>query len=712
MTVRAEGPTNPTRLCLLAAGLAWGVLSCGNAAAQTSYPMLMSLHPVAAQTGATTEHTLESRYSMFGATAVVVTGEGVTGEIVHPPIKEGAPEPNLQSISIKFTVAEDALPGVRDFRILTPRGVSTLGQLVVARDKVEIEAKPSSPEDPQAMSVPGVWCGVIEKAEDVDAYRFHATAGQRLSFHVRCMRLQDKIHDLQTHADPIITLRNSSGATLATSDNVFYGDPFLSHTFREEGDYQLEIRDVRYQGNKYWSYSVEVNDRPFVTNTHPLAVERGKQAQLSLVGAGLQAGETIEVALEDRDGLAPLTVAASLGDGLVYPEVMPSELPVVLESDTANETHEQAQLVTAPAMICGRIGAEADIDCFKFAAKKGERWSFEVIARRCQSALDSHLRVLDASGKQLQLNDDLRLGKRGSSDSWVENWTVPADGEYVVEVRDLHLRGGPEFVYAVRVSKATPYFELYLDTDKTLLTPGLSAVIFARIVRKNGFDGEVELAIDGLPEGVTASCGRVLSGKAQDGCIVLTAAPNAGVSLANVTVRGRGTWTEDAADGEKVEHTFETAATSYQETYQPGGGRGHYPVELHTVSVGAPGDILGVKLGQYEVNLKPGESATVEVELVRAGGFDKNVSLDVIYKHLSSVYGDTLPEGVTLDAGASKTLLTKGATKGQIVLKADPKAAPVEKQQIVVMANVSLNFVMKASYCSEPLMVTVAGEGK
>ncbi len=34
-------------------------------------------------------------------------------------------------------------------------------------------------------------------------------------------------------------------------------------------------------------------------------------------------------------------------------------------------------------------------------------------------------------------------------------------------------------------------------------------------------------------------------------------------------------------------------------------------------------------------------------------------------------------------------------------------AKPVERQQITMMANVAINFVMKMTYASEPLFVTV-----
>lgn len=107
----------------------------GHVLAQQAYPMLMSIEPVAAQVGQTTEHTLKSRYSMDGAYRVLVSGEGVTGEVV-PHTGSEPPKLPQQSLQVKFTVAPDSLPGVRDVRIATPRGVSTVAQLVIAHDPI------------------------------------------------------------------------------------------------------------------------------------------------------------------------------------------------------------------------------------------------------------------------------------------------------------------------------------------------------------------------------------------------------------------------------------------------------------------------------------------------------------------------------------------------------------------------------------------------
>ena len=687
-------------------------VSMASATAQQSYPMLMSLSPTAAQVGQSSEHTLESRYSMFGAAQVLVSGNGVQGEVVTAmePGKDGK-EPTLTQIKVKFTIEADAVPGVRDFRMIGPSGPSTLGQLVVTRDPVLIEsAANDTRETAQTVTVPATLCGCVEKAEDVDFYRFHLDQPATLTFQCLAMRLQDRIHDLQTHVDPILTLRNAvTGSTLMASDNAFAADPFVSAQL-ESGDYFLEVRDVRYQGNKYWNYAIEVTDRPYVSQVFPNIVSVGQTTQLELVGNHLTASAAEFPAPMDllQAGSETCTVDATLqlNDTPLNPiPVVVTGDPVITENEGDNNAIATAFPITLPGTIAGRIESESDIDCYSFEARKGDRLSVEVIARRCGSNLDSIIRILNDKGAALTENDDARLwGRRTIQDSMIENWTCPADGRYVVEIRDVHLRGSAGAVYGLKIAAATPRFDLVLDTDKTWLTPGTCAALFVRANRRNGFDGEIQLAIEGLPEGVTASCGRILSGKSVDGCIVLQASPDAKLTAGNVRVYGTATIPQEGTDPVLLR----TEAIPMQEIYMPGGGRSHFPVQMHTVAVGHPSDLRGVRLSTQEVSLKPGESVAVNVELARAEGFEKNVTLDVLFQHLSSVFANTLPPGVTIDAKNSQTLLTGSKTSGVIMLTAAKNAAPVDRQQCCVMANVSINFVMKATYSSPPLFVSVA----
>ncbi|MFO1064046.1 MAG: PPC domain-containing protein [Pirellulales bacterium] len=679
------------------------------AMSQVSYPMLMSASPTAVQVGTESEVTLKSRYSMEGSFQVLVSGQGVSGQVIPPePPKEPAKDAKKntgEELKVRFSAAADAQLGVRDFRIVTPRGVSTVGQLVITPHPVIRESDDNNTRDKsQAIDLPAALCGRIEKVEDVDWFRFHISSPVTLTFHVLCMRLEDRIHDLQNHADPILTIRDSNGSVVVASDNAAAGDPLVSHRFEREGDYTIEMRDVRFQGNNYWEYCIEVSDRPQVTTVAPIAVTAGKPQSFERLGLNIPAEKNIEftVPAESEAGLVnlPLPVVAS--------STQPQTLLVVngetiAEATVENSSLEMAQTITVPSTVNGRIEAAGDVDLYRFEAKKGDRISVEVVARRAGSELDSHLRILNDKGNQAQLNDDMRFGKRTFSDSIIEDWTAPADGAFFIELRDVHLRGGAGFAYALQVTKSEPYFQLFTDTDKTPIAPGTSGALFVRAERKNGFDGEIQLSVTGLSAGVEAHCGRILAGKAQDGCIVFTAAADAAPTAAPIRIIGTAMLPQ--SEGPAKER--KAVAHIYQEIYQPGGGRGHWPVEEHVVAVTAPADIRGVGVGTTDIHLKAGGSAAIEIELQRAEGFDKNVVLEVTYSHLGTIFGNSLPEGVTVDAAASTTLLTGGATKGKIVLKAADTVKPVEQQQFVIMANVSLNFVMKATYAGPPMTLTI-----
>src|SRR5690242_276587 len=106
--------------------------------ADTFYPMLMSISPVAVQAGQTTECEVNARYNLHGAYKVFVTGAGVAGEVDSP--KPEKAKPQVGRLKVRFKAAADAMLGPREVRIATPQGVSTVGQIVVVRDPIVREA--------------------------------------------------------------------------------------------------------------------------------------------------------------------------------------------------------------------------------------------------------------------------------------------------------------------------------------------------------------------------------------------------------------------------------------------------------------------------------------------------------------------------------------------------------------------------------------------
>src|SRR5262249_10124820 len=106
------------------------------------------------------------------------------------------------------------------------------------------------------------------------------------------------------------------------------------------------------------------------------------------------------------------------------------------------------------------------------------------------------------------------------------------------------------------------------------------------------------------------------------------------------------------------------------------------------------------------ITLKPGQEVRIDVTLVRRADYDKGVSLDIPHQHLGSIFGNPLPPGVTIDQGKSKTLLAN-TSKAHITTKAAANAAPIDNVPIAVLAHVSINFVVKISYSSQPILVTI-----
>ena len=108
----------------------------------------------------------------------------------------------------------------------------------------------------------------------------------------------------------------------------------------------------------------------------------------------------------------------------------------------------------------------------------------------------------------------------------------------------------------------------------------------------------------------------------------------------------------------------------------------------------------------------PGESKKIEVAIDRASGFSANVTLDMLMRHLNSVYANTLPPGVTLNDKDAKSLLSGSATQGYLTLTAAKDAPPADHQQAVLLAHVALNFVMKWTYASRPVTISVSSASK
>ena len=252
------------------------LVCCGSIVhAQTSFPMLGAAYPVCIQRGKTTEVTVSAAgtggTNLYGAYKAMFEGEGISAEIIPP--EKGWPArdpktpfavPAIDTVKMRVTAASNAALGIHEFRMGTPQhGVSSVGQIVISDDPQTLENEPNSDiAHAQRITLPIVVNGRFQASEDVDCYKFKAAAGQEIVFTALCSRLQDKIHDLQEHADPMLVLMDISGNELDRNDDYYHADPLLHHKFDKTGEYVIQIRDVSYHGNPSWVYALTVTSAP------------------------------------------------------------------------------------------------------------------------------------------------------------------------------------------------------------------------------------------------------------------------------------------------------------------------------------------------------------------------------------------------------------------------------------------------------------------
>jgi hypothetical protein len=184
-------------------------------------------------------------------------------------------------------------------------------------------------------------------------------------------------------------------------------------------------RDIP-EGARVWS-TMPATFTPVIAQTGKAMSEAGRSAQFLVEPKTDLAPGVYPVRLEAPTGISNLLLF-SVG---TFPELTEQEsLPY--SEPNRNDTIENSEFVqTVPVTMNGTLkGAERDL--FRVYGKAGETRIFEVESRRCGSAIDPVLRILDGSGNQLTRSDD---APGAGLDARVE-FKFPREGYYYVEVRD------------------------------------------------------------------------------------------------------------------------------------------------------------------------------------------------------------------------------------------------------------------------------------
>ena len=213
------------------------------------------------------------------------------------------------------------------------------------------------------------------------------------------------------------------------------------------------------------------------------------------------------------------------------------DLPNVVEQES-NDSRDVAMKLSVPQTVNGRCWNKTDDDWFQFKAGQDGRFTITCFAYPPGTAALPTILLADEDGRQLAKSASV-----DAADGLCQiEWKSPMSGTYFLRVRDVQYgaRGGPEFIYRLSVRESQPDFAISVKSDCINVVQGQKASLELTVRRFGGFEGPIELALQGLPEGVQIENPQVPE-KKSNVSVNLTATEDVPASSVTLTLIGRAT---------------------------------------------------------------------------------------------------------------------------------------------------------------------------
>ncbi|HET6884570.1 MAG TPA: PPC domain-containing protein, partial [Pirellulales bacterium] len=403
---------------------------------------------------------------------------------------------NEKTVKTKLQIAADCRIGIHAMRVRTASGISNLRTFSVGALPEVAEVEPNSEfATPQKINLDVTVNGFVNN-EDVDYYVVEAKKGERITAEIEGIRLGNFFFD------PVLAILDKNRFELTACDDaaLVWQDGLVSIVAPEDGSYTIQVRESAFGGNGACTYRLHVGRFPRPTAAIPAGGKPGETLAVRWLGDVL--GERTENFVVPADAAYPFGLFAKDDKG-----TSPSPNAFLLDGLTnvmevePNDAPANAPVFESPAALNGLIDKDGDIDFFKFAAKKGQQLDIHVLGRGIRSQLDPVLYIHREDGGTLAGNDD-----SGGPDSYLR-FNPPADGNYLVSVRDHLGKGRVDYAYRVQIRPVKPQLTLglperrqYFDVT-TAVSQGNRMAILVSAQRKD-FGGELTLDLKDLPAGL------------------------------------------------------------------------------------------------------------------------------------------------------------------------------------------------------------------
>jgi len=426
------------------------------------------------------------------------------------------------------TIAPDCPVGLYEARVLTRLGVSSARVFAVGTlAEVTVTAPNRTLATAVELPLNSVCNGAVADRA-IDYFTFQARKGQRVVIDCASRGIDSKLN-------ATVIVGDAAGRDLLVERRggvIDFAPP-------ADGRYTIKLHELTFKGGAAFYYRLGVWEQPAGTPVVRQPATREVNS-FSWPPTGLPAQAAAEV--EPNDGTRP-------------------------------------QRVTLPCDVAGRFFPAADVDVYEFEAKKGEEWWIEVASERLGLPTDPAVLVQrvvkgekgapDTLADVLELSDipsPVRVSSNGyaydgppynaGTADVLGKLVVPADGLYRLRLSDLFggTRSEPGHTYRLVIRRAAPDFALVAwplhmelrNGDRNALSKPLSlrggATMALEVValRRDGFDGDIELAMENLPPGVTAHGLKIPAGRS-NGLMLVTARADAPRGYANAAFVGRAT---------------------------------------------------------------------------------------------------------------------------------------------------------------------------
>jgi len=229
---------------------------------QTARPTILTAVPFALVAGTTNKSVIRG-LSLSNATKIwFPSAPDLTAEIksrskANLPAKADPKKFGDTQLEILIHLPLNFPAGELGFAVSSPDGETNTNLLyVVAKQTLADEKEPNASfRKPNDVSIRQSIRGMIQDADDVDVFRFHGEAGQRV-------RIENKSVRYGSALDALLTLYDARGHVLATSDDSTGLDARIVYVLPRAENYLLAINDAHDRGGPNYPYLIQIQPEP------------------------------------------------------------------------------------------------------------------------------------------------------------------------------------------------------------------------------------------------------------------------------------------------------------------------------------------------------------------------------------------------------------------------------------------------------------------